>query len=702
MTRLGEDDDSVETVLVILRGISTGLEEEALASAVTRAMPEPFERRKAGAELAPDPRVLTGEGTCSSPGIVRLIDILVGEGARRIAAPPCPHCGVVSPLKFGRDGVRCCRRCYDRPRRVQCSRCRREQDVSTRTPDGEPICGRCRYHNPASHEECGECGRTAPVAGRDEGGAALCRICWRPPLATCSVCGKVRPCARAGTSDPICGSCYKRGHKDRCAGCGQARVIAVRTDDGEPLCQMCGAKREACSSCGRIRRVTGRPGGRPLCRTCYRKDSSLLRPCVSCGEVARLFHHGLCPRCALPGQVKAMLSPPGGPVRTELEPVAAALTRGKPELALKWLEGQAARKLLPALAAGKGPVTHDALDQLAPARSTAYLRAALVAAGVLPWRDEHLAAFERWLPGALAKVSDDQDRRVIRSYATWGPLRRLRRESSRRPLSRGQQVTARSDVQAAIRLTCWLRERDLSLVACRQAAIDAWLTSAEPGRFLAHNFLAWCTARGHAGDVEIPASTKEAARAVTFPDADHRWSIARDLLHGPGHQTVDRVAGCLVLLYAQPLTRIVVLTLGHVGETPGGLSLALGKDPVVIPEPLAGLIRQLTARRRGHTAIGRAEDSTWLFPGGQPGRPISPERLGARLRRLGISVRAGRTTALVDLAAQLPATVLSRLLGVTLGTATLWNQAAGNTRAGYAAHVARRSASRHQAPGGPE
>jgi hypothetical protein len=166
------------------------------------------------------------------------------------------------------------------------------------------------------------------------------------------------------------------------------------------------------------------------------------------------------PRCALPGQVKAMLSPPGGPVRAELEPVTAALTRGEPELALKWLEGQAARKLLPVLAAGKGSVTHDALDKLGPARSTAYLRAALVAAGVLPWRDEHLAAFERWLPGALAKVSDDQDRRVIRSYATWGPLRRPRRQSSRRPLSRGQQVTARSDVQAAIRLTGWLRERE--------------------------------------------------------------------------------------------------------------------------------------------------------------------------------------------------------------------------------------------------
>jgi hypothetical protein len=57
---------------------------------------------------------------------------------------------------------------------------------------------------------------------------------------------------------------------------------------------------------------------------------------------------------------------------------------------------------------------------------------------------------------------------------------------------------------------------------------------------------------------------------VTLPGADHRWIIARDLLHGPGHDAVDRVAGCLVLLYAQPLTRIAVLTLGSHAATCDG------------------------------------------------------------------------------------------------------------------------------------
>ena len=379
-------------------------------------------------------------------------------------------------------------------------------------------------------------------------------------------------------------------------------------------------------------------------------------------------------------------------MRADLEPVAAALTRGDPALALKWLEGQAARQLLTALAAGTGPVTHHVLDQLGPARNTAYLRAALVDAGTLPRRDEYLAAFERWLPGALAGVAGSEDRKVIRSYATWGPLRRLRCQSSRRPLNHGQQMAARSGIQAAIRLAGWLRARNLSLGTCQQDDIDQWLTSPGPGRPLARNFLAWCTSRGHARNVEIPAGPRQPGRAMTAPSTDRRWSIARDLLHGPGHAATDRVAGCLVLLYAQPLTRIAALTLGHITQGPAGLSISLGSDPVDIPDPLAGLISQLVTRRRGHTAIGRADDSTWLFPGGQPGRPISPQRLAARLTHLGIPARAARTTALIDLASQLPATVLSRLLGISLATATAWNQAADNTRAGYAAQIARRSA----------
>jgi len=47
-----------------------------------------------------------------------------------------------------------------------------------------------------------------------------------------------------------------------------------------------------------------------------------------------------------------------------------------------------------------------------------------------------------------------------------------------------------------------------------------------------------------------------------------------------------------------------------------------------------------------------------------------------------------RNTALIDLAAQLPAAVLSQLLGLQLQTAANWTIEAGNSRLRYAAAVA--------------
>lgn len=51
--------------------------------------------------------------------------------------------------------------------------------------------------------------------------------------------------------------------------------------------------------------------------------------------------------------------------------------------------------------------------------------------------------------------------------------------------------------------------------------------------------------------------------------------------------------------------------------------------------------------------------------------------------------RPARNTALMDLANQLPTTVLSRLLGLSTRTAAKWSAEAGLLRAGYAAELAR-------------
>ncbi len=72
-----------------------------------------------------------------------------------------------------------------------------------------------------------------------------------------------------------------------------------------------------------------------------------------------------------------------------------------------------------------------------------------------------------------------------------------------------------------------------------------------------------------------------------------------------------------------------------------------------------------------------------------PGRPITPARLGERLRAIGIYAQTGRRAAQLDLAAQLPAAVLADILGLHQTTAAKWMHQAGGDWSRYAAELAR-------------
>ena len=84
---------------------------------------------------------------------------------------------------------------------------------------------------------------------------------------------------------------------------------------------------------------------------------------------------------------------------------------------------------------------------------------------------------------------------------------------------------------------------------------------------------------------------------------------------------------------------------------------------------------ELVATRHGHAAIGDQGTSPWLFPGGQPGQPISAYQLAERLRQLGIRPGQSRSAALFQLATDLPAAVLARMLGIHITVAVAWQRA---------------------------
>jgi hypothetical protein len=173
-------------------------------------------------------------------------------------------------------------------------------------------------------------------------------------------------------------------------------------------------------------------------------------------------------------------------------------------------------------------------------------------------------------------------------------------------------------------------------------------------------------------------------------DADERWTIARRLLHDDSVELLDRVAGSFVLLYAQPLSRVAVVTHEQITTTGDTVSVQFGRYAIEIPAPLDQLVATLAATgRRPHGSIGTPTTSPWLFLGHLPGRPITAGRLGARLGTLGIDARAARRSALIQLAAELPAPVLADTLGIKITTASDWVKSAGGDWSSYAAATAR-------------
>jgi hypothetical protein len=88
-------------------------------------------------------------------------------------------------------------------------------------------------------------------------------------------------------------------------------------------------------------------------------------------------------------------------------------------------------------------------------------------------------------------------------------------------------------------------------------------------------------------------------------------------------------------------------------------------------------------RRRRHLSLA--------VPGGRPGQPISADQLGERLRRIGIRCGQSRSVALFQLATDLPAAVLARMLGIHISVAVQWQRASAGDWTAYAADVSRRT-----------
>ncbi len=479
---------------------------------------------------------------------------------------------------------------------------------------------------------------------------------------------------------------YERWHVRDCARCGRRAGLAANWPDG-PLCRTC-HKRAArtygqCPDCGTRRLLPGRRGdGEPVCRDCAGITRDFF--CDRCGFEGFLLGGRLCERCTLAGKAAAALDDGTGHVSAPLAPLLEALTTMQtPDTGLTWISAPHVRELLSGLATGKVALTHQALAAQPRWRAVAHLRDLLMSCGVLPPADKQLLHFETWLHRHLAGAPAGPATRLLRQYATWQQLPRLRARAAARPLTPAACSNAISQVRAATRFLAWAGEHDPGPARLSQAGLDTWhATCGQGDRASARPFLTWAVKTGHLPRLTLPPV--KASPGGTPITQQRRLGLLRRALTDSQAPVRTRAAACLTLLFAQPPGRIVRLTIDDIihGDD-GQILLRLGDPPAPVPEPFAALLLQLAASRQNmNTATNPA--TRWLFPGRRAGQPLHPATMAALLGEFGIPTRAALTATLRQLVLQAPAPVIAQALGYHRNTAHRHAAQAGGPWARYA------------------
>jgi hypothetical protein len=436
-----------------------------------------------------------------------------------------------------------------------------------------------------------------------------------------------------------------------------------------------------CAGCGADRLTPGiAPDGGRLCTGCA--DGLGDFTCESCGREARRYRRGVCGNCVLAEHLALLLDDGTGRIRPELVPFAEAFCQmRRPRGGMTWIRRPHVREMLRTLASPATPVTHETLNGMSPWRSVSYLRDLLMLHGVLPPADRNLMLFERWLDETLTGVSRPGDRRLAGRFASWHVRRRLRRFADRGLVTGKQTQQARSEISLAITFLASLHDRGRELADCRQADVDAWYAGAFITRRLTHAFLRWAMNSKLIPQLAVPHQATASPAPIS---QGQRLNLLQRMLAGEETELLTRVAAVLMLLYAQPLTRILALATDDIGhDDGGGITIRLGDPPAPVPEPFASLLLRYAGQRLNLTTATNP-GARWLFPGRRGGQPMTPDAIERRLRGAGVPALAGRTAALRHLALQAPAPVIATMLGYTQQQAARAADEAGSPWSRYA------------------
>lgn len=428
-----------------------------------------------------------------------------------------------------------------------------------------------------------------------------------------------------------------------------------------------------CPGCGDGKFLTHIIDEQLCCASCAGQPEVLA--CPGCGSVENMRKFHLCIECHRPEIIQKILADADGSVRPELRPLEKYLLEGttRADSLVGWQRtNRVSAEVLRELATGQLPLEFEAIfTRCGGKQGATFLLSMLVTSGVLTDIDINEERYYLWLTSWLSEQTNSAHRLLLRRYAQWGLSTKPWAGYATRPTDPNNRFhRLRSRLQTCAEYLQFVEDQGYTTLTLPQGVLDAYVAGSANRHDHISHFTRWLKDNGLATAV---SSYRQRNTFISAIAPDERWRLARWLLRDETIKAQDRVAGLFVLLYGQPVSRIVAIPRSAVRYNKKGVSITLADDPIELPEQLGHAVMLL---HRIPSRTHRDVNDTWLFPGRWPGRHLTAGALGSRLGRLGIPVKRSRTAALLELAAEIPVPLLSELLGISTASAAAWATAA--------------------------
>ena len=541
--------------------------------------------------LAVDPHVLVTGPTSNRPSLDRFVRALgeAGSTVIRNVHPECVRCGHRRKGQSRSGTGWACRACMQDG--VVCGDCGVAEGVQVRSVDGQPRCTSCaRAMVRREQLEQINAAIRALVHGADTGladaavDAAIVKTAWTipkrgallvalddgPPLNGAAF--RSAPVARLINTLRQAGSLIPAALCDSCTGPAEPLIASlgpVRCRACAKICPTCGraTKDVTHQTCRRCATPAGRVRGSCVDCTrdgllldnddrCRRCREAVVRVCVTCNSQATLTD-GRCHRCLLTEEFDQILGEHPSPWLVALR--SSVLKTANATSAQRWLHHTTNGRLLMSMARGELPLSHDTLDPHT-GRGIDHLRGLLITAGGLEPELRWIDQLGDELHVTLTILDDQRDRKVVGAWIRWHALPRLRRRAERGASTAHSGANLRRQAQHVMSFVAGIEHRKRTLMTCTQSDIDQWFARPGAAPEVVRSFLTWTAKHKHTPrHLTLPRSRQSIGSGPV--DSERRWQIARVLVANDSVADSDRVAGALLVLYAQSLTRIAALTI---------------------------------------------------------------------------------------------------------------------------------------------